>query len=65
MGKADTYRQNADECLRWANQTLAANDRDALLRMADYWHELAEKEAARLSRTVVRSTGQEATVSLG
>ncbi|MBV9063322.1 MAG: hypothetical protein JOY77_10420 [Alphaproteobacteria bacterium] len=57
MGKAETYRQNAEECLRWANnQTLDANDRNALFRMADYWHQLAEEEAATLRRTVERST---------
>jgi hypothetical protein len=65
MGRADTYRRSADECLRRADQTLDANDRDALLRMADQWHQLAEQEAVRFSGTIERSTGSEETVSLG
>jgi hypothetical protein len=59
MGKADTYRRSADECLRWADQTLDPSDRDALLRMADQWHQLAEQEVARLTGTVEHSTRQE------
>jgi hypothetical protein len=66
MSRSDTYRRPADECLRWADQTLDANDRDALLRMADQWHQLAEQEAARLSTIVERATRQEPPiVSLG
>ena len=65
MGTIEKYRQSAEECLRWADQTRDPSDRDTLLKMADQWHQLAEEEAARLSETIGRSIRPElATVSL-
>ena len=58
MGRNETYRRSADECLRWADPTLDANDRDALLRMADQWHQLAEQEEALRLRTMTSGGGR-------
>jgi hypothetical protein len=37
MAKADEYRKFAAECLRWATEVEAEDDRQALLDMARNW----------------------------
>jgi hypothetical protein len=41
MGKAELYRHYAAECLRLAQQTPYAPEKDMLLRMAESWRRLA------------------------
>lgn len=42
MGKAEDYRRYAAECIRLAQQTNEASEKDALLSMAASWRRLAE-----------------------
>jgi hypothetical protein len=42
MGKAEQYRHYAAECIRLAQQTPRAPEKDMLLSMAAAWRRLAE-----------------------
>jgi hypothetical protein len=43
MGKVEQYRHYAAECLRLAQQTSVAAEKDTLLGMAEAWRRLAER----------------------
>ena len=46
MTSANDYRQYAMECLRLAHDAVDPDDKARLLRMAQAWHDLADKVAA-------------------
>ena len=43
MAKGDDYRRYASECVRLAQQTASATEKDLLLQMAETWRRLAER----------------------
>ena len=47
MAKADAYRRYASECVRIAQQTTSAAEKDLLLQMAETWRRLAERADER------------------
>ena len=49
MKNAKTYREYAADCIRIA-QSMSANDRQILLRMAEAWEDRA-REAERIAKT--------------
>jgi hypothetical protein len=45
MPTPEEYRKSAEECLRLANETQDAKEREILLRMAAQWGRLADYKA--------------------
>jgi hypothetical protein len=46
MASAEDYHFYAQECLRWADETANAEDRETLLEMATVWTQLELSSAA-------------------
>jgi hypothetical protein len=52
MKKVQDYQARAEQCRQLASRARTAEDRNAMLKMADAWEELARSREAMLEKKV-------------